>query len=106
MQNVKTSRDPYLGLALHLKKLLFNSWYSTFKGLKVYGYRISIFLYFVKGLLAHPRERREGKGTADKQWLAAVPCPPPAPLVERRVHIHDQHKKILIWKITDHKWKQ
>jgi hypothetical protein len=37
---------------------------------------ISIFLYCARELLAQPQERREGQGTAAKQCLAAVPCPP------------------------------
>jgi hypothetical protein len=38
-------------------------------------FEISIFLYCVRELLAQPQERREGQGTAAKQWLAAVPFP-------------------------------
>ncbi len=34
------------------------------------------FLYCVRELSAQPQERREGQGTAAKQRLAAVPCPP------------------------------
>ncbi len=37
---------------------------------------ISIFLYCLSEFSAQLQERREGQGTAAKQWLAAVPCPP------------------------------
>ncbi len=29
-----------------------------------------------KQILAQPQERREGQGTATKQWLVTIPCPP------------------------------
>ncbi len=53
--------------------------------------RISIFLHYIRELSAQPLERREGQGTAPKQGLAAVPCPPLRSSVEPRVHINDQH---------------
>ncbi len=37
---------------------------------------ISIVLYCVKELSAQPHEQREGQGTAAKQLLAAILCPP------------------------------
>ncbi len=39
-------------------------------------FRISIFLHCMRELSAQPKERREGQGTAAKQWWRAVPCPP------------------------------
>jgi hypothetical protein len=44
------------------------------------------------------QEQREKQGTAAKQQLTVVPCPP-------RAHINDQHTNFPIWEITDHKWK-
>jgi hypothetical protein len=52
---------------------------------------ISIFLYCVREISAQPQERREGQGTAARQWLAAVPALSSVPAVEQRVHINDQH---------------
>jgi hypothetical protein len=51
---------------------------------------IFILLYCVRELSAQLQEQREGQGTANKQWLAAVPCPPSAPEVDPRDHLNDQ----------------
>ncbi len=45
-----------------------------FPGSVLFG--ISVFLYCVRELSAQLKQRREGQGTAAKQWLAAAPCPP------------------------------
>ncbi len=62
---------------------------------------ISIFLYFVREFSAQPQERREGQGTASKQQLVAVPCPP-----LRSFGWAKSSQKWPTWKIMDHKWKQ
>ena len=67
---------------------------STFMGAI---YNLFIFLYLVRELWAHLQEGREGQGTAAKQWLAAVPCPP-----LRSCGWADPTYKFPIWKIKDH----
>ncbi len=63
-------------------------------------------LYCMRELSAQPHERREGQGTAAKQWLVAVPCPPfPSCGWAESLHKWLTYK-FPIWKITDHKWKQ
>ena len=52
---------------------------------------ISILMSCVRELSAQPQERREGQGTAAKQWLRQFPALPSAPAVEPRVHINEQH---------------
>ncbi len=53
-----------------------------------------------------PQMQREGHGTADKQWLAAVPCPPLRSCGWAKSSHKWQTYKFPIWKITDNKWKQ
>jgi hypothetical protein len=56
---------------------------------------ISIFLYFMRELLAQPQERGEGQGTATKQWLAPVPCPPLLRSSWAKSPINDQQTNLL-----------
>ncbi len=64
------------------------------------------FLYCVRELLAWPQMSGEGQGTAAKQWLSAVPCPPLRSCsCAESSHIWPTYK-FPIWKITDHKGKQ
>jgi hypothetical protein len=52
-------------------------------------WNLYFFLYCVRELSAQLQERREGQGTAAKQWLVAVPCPPLHSCGPARVHIND-----------------
>jgi hypothetical protein len=67
---------------------------------------ISILLYCMRELSAQLQERREVQGTASKQWLVAVPCPPLRSCGWAESSQKWSTYKFPIWKITDHKWKQ
>ncbi len=64
------------------------------------------FIYSHEWSYLESEVRREGQGTASKQWLAAVPCPPLCSCG----WAESSHKwptyKFPIWEIMDHKWKQ
>ncbi len=80
--------------------------YSIYIFLQSVLFGISTFLYCVRELSAQPQEQREWQGTAAKQWLSAVPCPP----LYSCSWAESSHKwptdKFPIWKIMHHKLKQ
>ncbi len=67
---------------------------------------LSIVLYCLREHLAQLQERREGQGTATKQRLATVPCPPLRYCGWAEISHKWLTYKFPIWKITDNKWKQ